>query len=180
MKLNLFITLLTTATIVTTIELNLTLAKVQGQTITKFICAASYDPETQQRHPTTFAWTPRGKIAIVRWSTDYFFQYSPQQRCHAVSSRFHKAYHNGTLGLMTNGTINNQAVICTAKKVGGACDTLLITLRSEDNSLQILNHFRRLFNGEQVGPVKHNTGMSQMYYRIDIEQFLRTAPVEEN
>lgn len=179
MKRNLFTTLLTTATLVTAIGLNLTQQTVHAETETKFICAASYDPETQKRNPTTFAWTPRGKVAVVRWSTRYFLKYSPQQRCNAVSPRFHTAYHNDTLGLMTNGTMNNQPVICTAKEAGGACDTLLMTLRPEDNSLKILNHFRRLFNGEQVGPVKHNTGIPQVYYRMDIEEFLRTAPVEE-
>ena len=179
MKRNLLATLLTTTTLVTEIGLNLTWQKVHAETETKFICAASYDPEAQKRNPTTFAWTPRGKIAVVRWSTEYFLKYSPQQRCNQVSPRFHKAYHNNTLGLMTNGTMNNQPVICTAKEAGGACHTLLMTLRPEDNSLKILNHFRRLFNGEQVGPVKHNAGTPQVFYRMDIENFLKTAPVEE-
>lgn len=179
MKLNLFITLLTTTTLVTAIALNFTQQQVQAQTETKFICAASYDPETQKRYPTTFAWTPRGKIAVVRWQTEEFAQYSPQRRCAEVSPRFHQAYHNDTLGLMTNGKINNQPVICTAKESGGACDTLLMTLRPEDNSIKILNNFRRLFSGEQVGPVKHSTGTPQIYYRMDIEKFLHTAPVED-
>ena len=180
MKLNLLTTtLLTTATLATTLSLNFTSPKAQAQTATQFICATSYDRATKQRHPTTFAWTPRGKIAVVRWSTEYFLKYSPQRRCQEVSPRFHKAYHNGTLGLITNGTMNNQPVICTAKEAGGACDTLLMTLRPQDNSLKILNHFRRLFAGEQVGPVKHSAGTPQVYYRIDIEKFLRTAPVEE-
>ncbi|MDJ0534499.1 MAG: COP23 domain-containing protein [Xenococcaceae cyanobacterium MO_207.B15] len=180
MKFNLLTTtLLTTATLVTTMGLNLSQPQVQAETETKFICATSYDPETEQRNPTTFAWTPRGKVAVVRWSTEYFLKYSPQRRCQEVSPRFHKAYHNDTLGLMTNGTMNNQPVICTAKEAGGACDTLLMTLRPEDNSLKILNHFRRLFNGEQVGPVKHAAGTPQVYYRMNIEEFLRTAPVEE-
>lgn len=179
MKLNLFITLLTTATLVTTIDLNLTLAKVQAQTETKFVCAKIYNSETQKRNPTTVAWAPKGKIAIVDWTIESFPNHSPQQRCDEVSPRFHQAYHNDTLGLITNGKMNNEPVICTAKEPGGACETLLMTLRPEDNSLQILNHFRRLFKGEQVGPVKHNTGTPQIYYRIDIEKFLQISPVEE-
>ena len=180
MKLNLFTTtLVTAATLVTTFSLNLFQQQAQAETETKFICATSYDPDTGQRHPTTFAWTPKGKIAVVVWSK-YFPQYPSQQRCNVVSYRFHQAYHNDTLGLITNGTINNQPVICTAKEAGGACDTLLMTLRPEDNSLKILSHFRDLFNGGvQVGPVKHNGGTPQVYYQIDIEDFLQTAPVEE-
>ena len=171
--------LLTTATFVMGIELNPIQPKVQAQTETEFICAESYDPETEQRTPTTFAWTPRGKIAVIRWSTEDFSEYSPQKRCQEVTSRFHQAYHNDTLGLITNGTMNNQPAICTAKEAGGACDTLLMSLRSEDNSLKILNHLRRLFYGEQVGPIKHSSGIPQVYYRMDIEKFLRTAPVEK-
>ena len=182
MKLNLLTTtLLTTATLATTLGLNPTLPKkAQAQTATKFICATSYDRATKQRHPTTFASTPEGNIAVVRWLTEYFPEYSAQQRCQEASLRFHKAYHNNTLGLITNGTMNNQPVICTAKEAGGACDTLLMTLRPEDNSLKILNHFRQIFKGtSQVGPVKHNAGTPQVYYQIDIEEFLRTAPVVE-
>ena len=179
MKLKLFITLLTTTALVSAIDLNITVPKVEAETATKFVCAKIYAPETKQRNPTTVAWAPRGKIAIVDWTIESFPNYPPQQRCNEVSPRFHQAYHNDTLGLITNGKMNNQPVICTAKEPGGACETLLMTLRPEDNSLQILNHFRRLFKGEQVGPVKHNAGTPQIYYRIDIEKFLQIAPVEE-
>ena len=179
MKLNLFITLLTTTALVSAIDLNITVPKVQAETATKFICATSYNPETHKRHPTTFAWTPRGKIAVILW-LKYFPQYSSQQRCNIVSSRFHRAYHNDTLGLITNGTMNNQPVICTTREAGGVCDTLLMTLRPNENSLKILNDLRKIFNGgPQVGPVKHNAGTPQVYYQIDIEEFLRTAPVEK-
>lgn len=180
MKLNLVITtLLTTTALIGTFESNSSLPPIQAQTKTEFICADSYDPQSGERNPTTFAWTPRGKVAVVRWQTEEFAQYPPQERCAEVSPRFNQAYHNDTLGLISNGTMNNQPVICTVKEAGGQCETLLMTLRSQDDSFEILNHFRRLFNGEQVGPVKHSAGKPQVYYKIDIEQFLQTAPVEE-
>ena len=181
MKLNLFTTLLTSAALLTTVGLNSISQQAQPQsdTETQFICADSYDAEKGERSPTTFAWTSRGKIAVIRWQSEYFQDWSPQERCNEVSPRFDEAYHNNTLGIITNGTMNNERVICTASESGGACETLLLTLRPEDKSLPILSHFRRLLNAEQVGPVKHSSGEPQIYYQVDIENFLRTSPVEK-
>ena len=151
---------------------------VRANSEVEFICADSFDNESGNSLPTTFAWTAKGKIAIVRWSTEDFLNagFSPQQRCDSVSPRFQEAYDNNTLGLITNGQMNNQSVICTSDRAGGDCNTLLMTLRPEDDSLQVLNSFRQIFNGEQVGPVKQN---SQAYYELDIDNFLETAPVEK-
>ncbi len=74
--------------------------------------------------------------------------------------------------------MNNQPVIFTAKESEGDCVNLLMTLRPEDNSLKILDQFRQILNGEQVGLVKHNSSTPQLYYKTDIENFLRNAPVE--
>ena len=172
-------TTLFTSAVVATTSVNIVPQIVQAETEVKFICSQGYDRDTQQRLPTTYAWTPRGKTAVVRYSTDFFTEYDPQKRCDEVSPRFHEAYHNGSLDIITNGTMNGSPVICTALESGGACETLLMTLRPRDNSLKILNHFRRLFKGEQIGPVKHSAGVPQVYYQIDIDEFLRSAPVEE-
>ena len=179
MKFNSFATGLL-GTLVVTLGLNLPIKQAQANSEVQFICADSFDNESSKSLPTTFAWTPRGKIAIVRWQTEDFVGagFTPQKRCNSVSPRFQEAYDNNTLGLITNGTINNQPVICTSNEAGGDCRTLLMTLRPEDNSLKVLNSLRQILNGEQVGPVKHNADIPQIYYKIDIENFLRTAPVE--
>lgn len=150
------------------------------QTETQFICADGYDEQTQQTHPTTFAWTPEGKIVVVRWTSKVFSNYSPQQRCEVVSQRMHEAYHNGTLNFITNGTSNGQRVICTANQPGESCAEVLMTLRPEDDSIAILNHFRDLFNGYQVGPVRHSSGEPQVYYQIDVDGFLANQPVVQD
>ncbi|MEM8779432.1 MAG: COP23 domain-containing protein [Cyanobacteria bacterium P01_G01_bin.49] len=142
----------------------------------KFVCGESFDPDGGNRLPTTFAWTPRGKIAVVRWATKDFPNYPPERRCQEVSPRFQAAYDNGTLNLLTNGTMNNQPVICTTQDVGDGCNTLLVTLRPNDDSRQFLEQIVSLLNGEKVGPPKHT---NQRYVQIDIEEFLQTAPVEE-
>ncbi|MEM7595655.1 MAG: COP23 domain-containing protein [Cyanobacteria bacterium P01_A01_bin.83] len=156
---------------------NLPIKQAQANGETQFICAESFDNESGKSLPTTFAWTSRGKIAIVRWETEDFLSagFSPQKRCESVSPRFQEAYDNNTLGLITNGQMDNQSVICTSDRPQGDCNTLLMTLRPEDDSLTVLGSLRDIFNGQQVGPVKHN---KQAYYQVDIENFLETAPVE--
>jgi hypothetical protein len=177
MKLN----LLTTSLLgIAVVAANLSVGQVYANdSEVKFICADSFDSESNASLPTTFAWTNRGKIAVVRWQTENFADagFSSQQRCEAVSPRFQEAYNNNSIGLITNGTMDNQPVICTSDAPGGDCNTLLMTLRPEDDSLKVLNNLKQVLNGEQVGPVPHSAD-SQVYYQVDIENFLETAPVE--
>ncbi len=171
MKTLLFASLLTVATITP-----FSMPMVQANNEVKFVCGESFDPETSKRLPTTFAWTPRGKIAVIRWETDVFANYSPERRCKEVSPRFQEAYDNNTINLLTNGIMNNQPVICTAKEYDEGCNTLLITLLPKDDSVKFLQQLRAIFNGTQETPPKHN---NQRYIEIDIEEFLKTAPVEK-
>ncbi len=149
----------------------------------RFICADGYDQKTDKRLPTTYAWTERGKIAVVRWSTDYFEGegWSPQKRCEEVSPRFHKAYQNGTLAYITNGTMNGgEPVICTAKSNGGECQNLLLTLRPEDNGVQLVKTLAEVLQGRSAGPIRHtDNGNPQAYYQVNMDRFLNNAPVEE-
>jgi hypothetical protein len=157
---------------------------VQAQTDVQFICRDGFDENTQQRHPTTYAWTSRGKIAVVRWTRDGklgFEDYPPQKRCAEVSPRFDKAYHQETINMMTNGKLNNQPVICAVKEYGTGCtdDNLLFTLKPEDDSFKAINELKKIFTGEIVGPRHESSDTTpQVYVQIDIEKYLRTAPVE--
>ncbi len=162
------------------------LAQANTQDI-QFICASGYDPSSQRRVPTTFAWTPRGKIPIIRWKSDWSASagYTPEVRCDAVSSRFDEAYQKGTLVYLTNGRINNQKVICTTKEAND-CDTLLLTLQPEENELIILRQLNNILQGRASVPLeqssqelKHPDGTPQIYFDLNIETFLDTAPVEE-
>jgi hypothetical protein len=151
---------------------------VKAQEQVQFVCAQSFDRQTNQKLPTTFAWTSRGKIAVVRWETNTFKNFSPQTRCEKVSPKFQEAYDNGGINFLTNGTMNQQPVICTASESGGECDILLMTLRPEDNPITILTQLQEVLNGRQVGAVRHSSSVPQVYYQVDFENFLRTAPVE--
>jgi hypothetical protein len=173
----LFVIAVSTGVVISGIGFNSESVKAQEQV--QFVCAPSFDRQTNQKLPTTFAWTSRGKIAIVRWERTDFPGFPPQTRCEQVSPKFQKAYDNGGINFLTNGTINQQPVICTARESGGECDTLLMTLRPEDNAVTILTQLQEVLNGRQVGAVHHSSSTPQVYYQVDFENFLRTAPVEK-
>ncbi|WP_196527922.1 COP23 domain-containing protein [Nostoc commune] len=147
----------------------------------RFICASGYDQQTDKRFPTSYAWTTRGKIAIIRWKYPWFNSQTitPEQRCEQVTSRFQTAYNNQSLSYITNGTANGQAVICTAKQVDASCNTVLLTLRPQDDSLQILDELKEILRGRSTRPIEHSSKKPQVYYKIDIKKFLQTAPVEK-
>jgi hypothetical protein len=150
-----------------------------SETVT-FICEKGYDKVSGKNLPTTYAWAERGKIAVVRWETDYFSKwgYTPEERCKEVSPRLQKAYENGSLLFLTNGTINGERAICTSRSDGGGCDTLLMTLRPNDDSGAILQQLGETLRGRSTGPIRHSSGASQVYIQVNIKEFLKTAPVE--
>lgn len=153
----------------------------QAQTDTKveFICKASYDQQTSQSLPTTFVWYQGQKRALIRWEKQLGGK-TPLERCTAITKRFQEAYDNGSLSFLTNGTLNNQSVICTAKQYGGNCVTLLMTLRPQDNSLEILDSLANALSGRGVGPVRHSSATPQRYYEINFQEALNKAPVSED
>jgi len=145
----------------------------------QFICREGYDLSLEKYVPTTYAWRKKGKSVVIRWVRNDFQQYDPWMRCREVSPRFQKAYKNGSFKYLTNGRINGQPVICTAREEGGDCDTLLFTLLPTDDGLQILADLKAILRGWNVdgpGVLYQN---DQRYIEVDIDEFLRTAPVEE-
>lgn len=138
---------------------------------TAFVCGASNGV------PTTVAQTSRGKVPVIRWSSDYFSGsgWTPQRRCQEVSKKFQQYYQSGALNYLTTGIMNAQPVICVAKRQGGGCSGLLFTLKRERNvtpaqKLQQLLAVRV----RASGPL--NESSPRVY--IDMKEFLKTAPVE--
>jgi len=153
----------------------------KSETETRFICRQGYDNVLQQRLPTTYAFTAGQKRAIIRWSTQFFSGsgWDPQSRCEEVSPRFQAAYENGTLNFITNGTWNNQPVICAALQDQGTCADLLLTLRPTDDGLELARELGKILNGTATGPLTHDSdGEPQIYIEVDIDEFIRNAPVE--
>lgn len=147
-----------------------------------FFCGSSYDAQSNRKLPTTFVRKPdRSKAKLIVWEMEFFTRsgYPPQERCQEVSPRFDEAYRSGSLDdYIIAGKMNEQPVICTAGDIGADCDRLLITLRPGDNSQAMLEHLGSLFTGRESGPIRHQSG-TQQYYKIDIEEFLRTAEFEQ-
>ncbi len=157
-----------------------TAQETNSDTETRFICREGYDKASNKQLPTTYAFTEGQKRAIIRWSTEYFSVsgWDPQSRCEEVSPRFQTAYENGTLNFITNGTMNRQPVICTALQNGGPCADLLITLRPTDDGKELATELGQILNGRSTGPMRHSSGNSQVYIQVDIDEFIRNAPVE--
>lgn len=105
-------------------------------------------------------------------------QSQPNKRCEEVSPRFQTAYENDSLQYLTNGTINKEPVICTARSEGGDCDTLIMTLRRNiDDPKPILAQLADTFKGRSTGPIRHSSNKA-IYIQVDMEDFLKNAPVE--
>ncbi|MDJ0718934.1 MAG: COP23 domain-containing protein [Prochloraceae cyanobacterium] len=149
----------------------------------RFICASGYDRDSDKHYPTTYAWTSRGKIAIVRWKSEWFesSQWNPQSRCEVVSPRFQQAYNNGSMNFFTYSWQNNQKVVCTAYQKGGDCVTMLFTLRPEDDPVETIADLTDILNGRSTSPAQHSSGEQRVYFKIvNIDRFLQKAPVEKD
>lgn len=180
MKLKSMVSLLT-GCVLSAICITSMVSQAKADDEVRFICASGYDQKTDKRFPTTYGWTSRGKIAIIRWKYPWFNSQTitPDQRCKQVSSQFQTAYNKQTLSYITNGTVNGQAVICTAKQLDAPCDTVLLTLRPQDDSLKIIDDLKEILRARSTKPIEHSSNKPQVYYKIDINKFLQTAPVEK-
>jgi hypothetical protein len=153
---------------------------VQAQTSSdkiQFTCRSGFDKNTGKEQPTTYLWFQGNKHGVVRW-VKALGSTTPQERCNQVSSRLQEAYDNGSLNFVVNGSMNGQAVICTAREYAGNCDTLILTLRPNDNPLEVLDEFKAALSGRSVGPVRHSSGVPQIYYQIDLQETIRNIPAE--
>lgn len=180
MQLKPIISLLTGCTL-TAVCITSIVSQAKADDEVRFICALGYDQQTDKRFPTTYAWTSDGKRPVIRWKYSWFNSktVTPQVRCEQVSSRFQTAYNKQSLAYITNSIVKNQEVICTAKEVDAPCDTILLTLRPEDNASEILYELKEILRGRATKPIEHSSKEEQVYYKIDIQKFLQTVPVEK-
>ena len=146
----------------------------------RFVCSKTYDEATKDYVYSTIAWNPQHKRPIIHWQREDFSGngFTPQKRCEEVSPRFQEAYDKGNLNYFTQGTMNGQPVICTANLIGDSCNTLLITLKHEDNAQQTLEQLSDIFLGYASGAISQSSGEiayaddNRMFIKVDIEEFL--------
>lgn len=146
----------------------------------QFTCDRSYDQATSQYAYNTLAWNEKSKKSIIVWKQEDFSGngYPPKVRCEEVSPRFQEAYEQGSFQYMTHGEMNGQPVVCTASKVGNDCDTLLITLKHQDNAEKTLTQLSDTLLGYASGPLQQSSGditydqENKPYVEVNIEDFL--------
>ena len=146
----------------------------------QFICNKTYDENSQTYVYATVAWNPENKKPIVVWKRQDFSgnNYPPETRCQEVSPRFQQAYDNGSFKYITHGKMNSQPVICTASAVGDDCQTLLITLKHEDNAERTLEQLSDILLGYASSALEQSSGDisysedNKLYVEVDIEDFL--------
>ncbi len=146
----------------------------------QFICNKTYDEASKEYVYSTIAWNPNNKKPIIVWKREDFSgnDFPPQKRCEKVSPRFQKAYDHGSLNYITQGIMNRQPVICTASTVGDTCQTLLITLKHQDNAEQTLEQLSDILLGYTSSALEQSSGEiaysddNRIYIKVDIEDFL--------
>ncbi len=151
-------------------------AQTSGDKI-QFTCRLGFDKNTGKEQPTTYLWHQGNKHGVVRW-VKAMGSTTPQERCNQVSNRLQVAYDNGDLNFVTNGLMNGEAVICAAREYKGDCNTLILTLRSNDKPLEVLEGFKEALAGRSMGPISHSSGVPQIYYKIDLQETIRNTPAE--
>ncbi|AFZ45564.1 hypothetical protein PCC7418_3450 [Halothece sp. PCC 7418] len=136
--------------------------------------------------PTTMADTPRGRIAMIVWKSDFFSGsgWTPERRCQSITRRF-QAFHNALsyynkdfiLGL---GTVNRQPVICAMKgKQEGQKECYqngaLITLEPSDNALAVFKGLVKVASYADSGPLVRGTNDV-----INVDEWLSNAsPIDD-
>jgi hypothetical protein len=133
----------------------------------QFICGRG------EKFPTTFIRNRAGKKPIIVWKFKWANSgVSRQERCRKVSARLQAAYNNGSLDFITNSKIKGQRVICTSYRLGGSCNVTLLTLRPEDDAIEVLTHLKEALKGRSTRPLDHSSGERQIYYAIDVDRLI--------
>lgn len=137
---------------------------------TTFFCGVSSDGV-----PTTFANTSRGRIQVVKWTSDFFTDsgYSPERRCQEVSNRFQKL--SGELNFLTAGYLNGQPAICAGNSSPPCTsEKLLFTLKPGSDAAARIQQIFYIGSGASNAPLLESSDPSPT---VDLKRFLEQAPV---
>lgn len=175
-RIPIFNVLLLTTTIVSSGGILTQVAPAQAESEEiQFVCGTSFHKKSNQKVPTTIAWTPTGKSAIVQWVKPIGNYWTPERRCNEFSQRMTIAYKAGTLKFLTNSRKNGSSVICTATEVKGKCQNILMTLRPQDKALPFLSELKDVLNGRATGPIDHSYSEPQVYIEIDLKKAIENG-----
>lgn len=147
---------------------------VQASNNYQFSCTRGFD---QKRTYTTYVRSQDNKRPIIYWRQTVG-GISPQERCQQITPRLQQAHNQGRLNIITNGVMQGQPVVCTTKAYGGPCDMLLMTAASGNDVLKIVDELKDALSGRSLGPMRHSSATSSVYYQLDLEESLRNSPIE--
>jgi hypothetical protein len=104
---------------------------------------------------------------IVRWTSDYFTAsgFSPAKRCAMVSQKFQEAYARNQNFVFTTSIENGLPVVCSAESRGGACTTMLYTIKKgkQDPILTMLR-LEKVRSGASGALNESSAGASEQAY----------------
>lgn len=130
-----------------------------------FYCGQSYDPTSKTNIPTTLVAIPGRKepLALITWKSEYFAQYTPQERCNKISPKFQATYASGKLNYLMSGTSRKtgQAIICGVETETEVCENdanMLFTLKPYSNGTLVLSQLMGILTGDSNNPIYQNSG----------------------
>ncbi len=70
-------------------------------------------------------------IPVIRWTSKFFVSagFPPAKRCEMVSQKFQDAYTKNPNFVFTTAISKGEPVVCSAASRGGACETMLYTIK---------------------------------------------------
>lgn len=145
---------------------------------TTFFCGVSSDGV-----PTTFANTRRGRVQVVKWTSEFFTDsgYSPERRCQEVSSRFQRHHSSGRLSFLTAGYLNGQPAICAGNSSPPCTsDKLLFTLKPGSDAAARIQQIFYIGSGASNAPLLESRDGSSSPATIDMNRFLEQASVVQS
>lgn len=106
---------------------------------------------------------------VIQWRSEYFSTagYTPEERCREVPERFQAAFDYNQFDYLTNGTMDNQPVICTSNE-DGQCSQLLVTLKPEDNAQRVVQQLENTLQGRVIGSMPMSSGSEQLVVRVNL------------
>jgi Circadian oscillating protein COP23 len=114
----------------------------------EFFCGSTYSARLHKKVPTTIAQKGAEKFMLVQWIRPMGDDWTPQKRCQEFARRMQAANHAGTVNYIISGKMNGQQVICTAAKVDGDCQYLLMTLHPDDKPSQFVSDLQDTLHGQ--------------------------------
>jgi hypothetical protein len=75
----------------------------------QFTCGTSYNNKLNKKVPTTLAWSPSGKRALIQWVKQMDNNWTPEKRCQEVSQRMQAANTAGTMQFITGDLFGDRS-----------------------------------------------------------------------